>query len=162
MNLRNALVFFLLLFGIFAKAQIGVCVYPFNNTLGFRSTFERQASFEVRSGFYFTHDTAGSRAKIDPHLILSYRLASAGPVSLRLGFAFGLNINAPADNSFFMGLPLTMAMYPIKDNEHFALTAEVGGYSGFYHHQQELYLRGLFGFHFFIYNNLKHDPERRG
>ena len=145
----------------FADAQIGMSVYPWNNTFGFRSTFERQAGFELRSGFYLSHTSPKSSYKIDPQLILSYRVASAGPVSMRLGLSFGVTFNAPSENSFSMGLPLTLALYPIKDNEHFAVTAEIGGYSSFYRSQQELSMRGMIGFHFFIYNNLKHDPERR-
>ena len=149
------------LLSIAARSQVGVSLYPWNNTIGIRSSMERLFAFELRSGFYLSHTKPSTTYQITPQILFTNRVASAGPVNLRIGLSFGLSFNNPTENSFFMGLPLAINVYPIKDNEHFSITAELGGFSAFYRSQQELSLRGLIGINFFIYNNLKHDPERR-
>lgn len=109
--------FFLLSFT--AKAQVGVSIYPFNNTLGVsisKISPEKSAvtlrTLELRSGFEFSLADEATISSLQPELAGFFKINSSGSVSFMSGIGMSAGFYSDVNDYWGVFVPLRINIIP--------------------------------------------------
>lgn len=150
--------FFLILFifcWISISAQIGVSVYPLNNTIGFKTSNQKAVSFELRTSFDISRSTADVVYVVQPEANVIYRIHKQDMVTFYTGIGGGYSMNNVNGNCSIANLLLGIEFYPKASNQNFNLIAELDPNAKFYNGYQTFKMSGLIGVSYYFAKSAK-------
>ncbi len=155
--MKKLIFIFFIVFSTSVFAQIGVSLYPINNTIGIKTSHLKSLSFELRMNFDISRSTADVLYMFQPEANLIYRFRKEERVTFYSGIAGGHGINNANGNynsaSFLLGIEL----FPIVSVHNLSLTAELDLGAKFFTGYQTYKMTGLIGISYYFSKSGKNE-----
>lgn len=155
--MKKIIFIFLTVFSASAFAQIGVSLYPLNNTIGIKTSPQKKLSAELRMSFDVSHSTADLLYIFQPEINLIYRVKKEEDMSFYSGIASGYGINNANGNFVSAAFLIGIELFPIKSMQNLSITAELDPTAKFFTGYQTFKLNGLIGISYYFSKCSKND-----
>lgn len=155
--MRKILFVFFLVFSSSVFAQIGVSLYPINNTIGVKTSHLKPLSFELRMSFDVSHSTADVLYMFQPEANLIYRFRKEERVNFYSGISGGYGVNNANGNYSCASILIGVEAFPIVSFNNLTLTAEIDVGSKFFTGYQTFKLRGFIGVSYYFSKRNKNE-----
>jgi|GEM_PF-6272169 len=146
---RIVLIVFILI-SVSVFGQVGISLYPLNNTVGFKTSNLKPISFEMRMGFDISHSTTDFLYILQPSANLVYHIHNEENVNFYSGIGGGCGLNNANGNSISASVLLGVEFYPIITMRNLNFTAELDPDAQFYIGYQTFKMMGLIGFSYYF------------
>jgi len=157
--MKKSILVFFILFPTSIFAQIGISLYPINNTIGIKTTPLKTLSLELRMSFDVSHSTADVLYILQPEVNFIYRICKDEKVNFYSGIGGGYGLNNANGNFTNASFLLGLEFYPVAAMRNFTLTAELDPTANFFAGYQTYKMKGLIGitYYFSKIKNKKND-----
>jgi hypothetical protein len=133
-----------------SNAQVGVALYPVNNSIGFKTSNLKPVSAELRLNYDVSHSTADLLYIFQPEANFIYRIKREERINFYAGLGGGYGLNSANGNFKSASLLLGIEFFPIPGMKNFTLTAELDPNAKFYTGYETYKMTGLIGISYYF------------
>jgi len=148
--MKKSILVFFILFSTSTFAQIGISLYPINNTLGIKTSNLKSFSCELRMSFDVSRSTADVVYILQPEANFIYRIRKEEVVNFYSGIGGSYGLNNANGNFASTSILLGIEFYPIASMHNFTITAELDPKAIFFNGYQVFKMTGLIGVTFYF------------